>query len=101
MALGLEDLNQNLKTNENHFPVDKERVLRPWEGYDKLGSQTRTIAAREAVKKAKKIVEQNDMMVEDMRKNHLLYSNDETLEIEAQSEKKRWPLIDFFKKIIS
>lgn len=68
MALGLNDINKNKKRQkklveiENDF--DKERVLRPWEGFEDLGGQTRTIIAQEAVRKARQIVERNNAMTQ-------------------------------------
>lgn len=67
MAIGLEDLNCNQIKNQKMPHQDKERVLRPWEGYEKLGNQTRTITAREAVKKARLIVDKNENMAKELR----------------------------------
>ena len=68
MALRLNDVrskNKNLK--ETVKDNEEQRVLRPWEGFDKLGSQTRTLGAREAVKKAREKVETNNDLVEKLR----------------------------------
>lgn len=50
--------------DENHL----ETKLRPWESFEKRGLQTRTIAAREAVKKAQTIVKRNQTFSADLRK---------------------------------
>ena len=58
----------------------KDKVLRPWQGYEELGSQTRTMAAREAVKNAKLIVQKNDVWVENLKKRSYKPIEEEGLE---------------------
>ena len=47
MALRLNDVRtKNKDLSENVKDIEENRILRPWEGFDKLGSQTRTFTAR-------------------------------------------------------
>lgn len=59
MALSLDAVNKKRIQNKKNDNIKKDKVLRPWETFDQLGSQTRTVAAQEAVKKAQMIVERN------------------------------------------
>jgi uncharacterized coiled-coil DUF342 family protein len=68
MALRLNDVqNKNKDLSENVKEIEEKRILRPWEGFDKLGSQTRTLTAREAVKNAREKVESNNELVDKLR----------------------------------
>lgn len=68
MALRLNDVrSKNKDLSENVKEIEEKRVLRPWEGFEKLGSQTRTFTAREAVKSAREKVESNNDLVEKLR----------------------------------
>ncbi|ATH08540.1 hypothetical protein BIY24_11435 [Halobacteriovorax marinus] len=68
MALRLNDVTaKNKATKAKSMEVEEQRVLRPWEGFEKLGTQTRTIAAREAVKNARKKVQENNDLVDKLR----------------------------------
>lgn len=69
MAIGLNDvkkvsLDQKKSARERGT---RERTLRPWENEQNLELQTRTIAAREAVDRARDTVERNNQMVEDIK----------------------------------
>ena len=67
MAICLDDLKKNKKSSkDSHKPV-KARSLRPWESYDEIEGQTRTVGAQEAVVKARQIVKLNNEMVEGLR----------------------------------
>ncbi|WP_127714294.1 hypothetical protein [Halobacteriovorax sp. HLS] len=68
MALRLNDVRSKNKNQSDAIKeVNENRVLRPWEGFDRLGAQTRTISAREAVKKAREKVESNNDLVQKLR----------------------------------
>jgi len=67
MALRLEDIQKKKVVKAPEQEENKTRVLRPWESFETLGNQTRTIAAQEAVIKAKKIVESNNNLVDELR----------------------------------
>ena len=69
MAIGLKDIKNPRKDKRDGLPDHKEKVLRPWETYDSLGVQTRTVAAQEAVKQARITVKKNNAMVELLKKN--------------------------------
>jgi len=63
------------KTEKNHSfknmallkPQAKEKVLKPWEHYDEVGNQTRTIVAQEAVRRAREIVRKNNLFAKKLR----------------------------------
>jgi hypothetical protein len=68
MAIRLNDVTaKNKATKHKAAEIEEQRVLRPWETFDKLGAQTRTISAREAVKSARKKVEENNELVNRLR----------------------------------
>ena len=69
MAIGLKDIRNPRKERKDGLPDQKEKVLRPWETYDSLGIQTRTVSAQEAVKHARLTVQKNNEMVENLKKN--------------------------------
>jgi hypothetical protein len=107
MAIGLKDLKKN-KTKDissqpdnkfdfKNFAKDdaKDKVLRPWETFDSDDFQTRTLRAQEAVKRARQIVVQNEVMIDefqDRRKTRLqeekLNSECDHFQIEEVSEYK-------------
>jgi len=68
MAISLKDIKKSKKGNKGQFRTLKDKVLRPWQGYEELGSQTRTLAGREAVKNAKLIVQKNNVWVANLKK---------------------------------
>ncbi len=67
MALRLDDIQKKKTIKKVETQENKSRVLRPWESFEKLGNQTRTVGAQEAVLKAKRTVENNNSMVNDLR----------------------------------
>ena len=67
MAICLDDLKKNKKTSKDLTRTTKPRSLRPWESYDEIEGQTRTVGAQEAVVKAREIVKLNNEMVEELR----------------------------------
>ena len=94
MALSLNDLKKT-KTHKNEPSFqDKERSLRPWETFDKLGTQTRTLAARDAVKKAREIVELNNSMVEKLRTGHVSAENISSLEERIEFKNQQFSFQD-------
>ena len=70
MAIGLSDIQKRKQGFKQSFSApENDKLLRPWQSYDNLGTQTRTYVAQEAVRKAKDIVKKNNRMVEDFIKN--------------------------------
>lgn len=67
MALGLEEINKINKSNNIENESVKERVLRPWEGFEKLKNRTRTVSAVEAVEKARQTVQRNNEMTRNLK----------------------------------
>ena len=67
MAICLDDLKKNKKSPKDPPRSAKPRSLRPWESYDEIEGQTRTVGAQEAVVKAREIVKLNNEMVEELR----------------------------------
>lgn len=68
MALRLNDVTaKNKATRVKSNEIEEQRVLRPWETFDRLGAQTRTISAREAVKNARRKVQENNDLVNKLR----------------------------------
>lgn len=68
MAIRLNDVTaKNKVTRAKSAEIEEQRVLRPWETFDKLGAQTRTISAREAVKNARRKVQENNELVDRLR----------------------------------
>ncbi|HLE11056.1 MAG: hypothetical protein A2504_01840 [Bdellovibrionales bacterium RIFOXYD12_FULL_39_22] len=70
MALSLDKLTTPKKLSPSKHTLQKDKVLRPWETFDQLGNQTRTVAAKEAVLKAQKIVLKNNAMVEEIKRKY-------------------------------
>jgi len=68
VAISLKDVKRSKKGKKEDISTLKEKVLRPWQGYEDLGSQTRTLMAREAVKSAKLTVQKNNVWVENLKK---------------------------------
>jgi hypothetical protein len=69
VAIGLKDIKNPRKEKKDDLIYQKDKVLRPWEAYESLGVQTRTVSAQEAVKRAKLTVQKNNEMVENLKKN--------------------------------
>ncbi len=68
MAIRLNDVTaKNKATKARTTEIAEQRSLRPWESFDKLGAQTRTISAREAVKNARRKVQENNELVNKLR----------------------------------
>jgi hypothetical protein len=68
VAIRLNDVTTKNKERKDKLDLeDKERVLRPWETFEKLGAQTRTLGAREAVKSAREKVKTNNELVDRLR----------------------------------
>ena len=67
MAIGLSDIKNSKKNLNKNQSGEKQKALRPWEGYDNYGIKTRTLGAQEAVRKAKEIVENNNRMISDLK----------------------------------
>ena len=82
MALSLKDIAKPAKQQKTEpAEIDiKEHSIRPWESFEELTLQTRTVTAREAVYKAKHIVRENEQMI----KKH-------QLDIETPYQFKRAP----------
>ena len=87
MAICLNDLKKNKKGSKDSFKPAKPRSLRPWESYDEIDGQTRTVGAQEAVVKAREIVKLNNEMVEELREGvksaEKLKELDKKLEVNA------------------
>ena len=60
MALGLKDLKKGTRKKE----VARTNKLRPWENFEKQENQLKTFTAQEAVKNAKKIMQRNELLIE-------------------------------------
>ncbi len=57
MALSLDQINKHKKSAPATAECpDKKQLLRPWQSFDKLGTQTRTVAAKEAVERARRMI---------------------------------------------
>lgn len=67
MAIGLLDIKNTKKSLKSEKSGGKEKALRPWEGYETHGNQTRTVGAQEAVRKAREIVENNNKMIRKLK----------------------------------
>ncbi|MBL6989224.1 MAG: hypothetical protein ISR65_05575 [Bacteriovoracaceae bacterium] len=71
MALSLKEVSKS-SSNSGGLggeEFDKKRILRPWEGVEKLGLQTRTIQAREAVINAQQIQSRNNELIDKLKDN--------------------------------
>lgn len=99
MAIGLKDIKNPRKEKREGIPDQKEKVLRPWETYDSLGVQTRTVSAQEAVKQARITVQKNNEMVENLKKNSYNPKEKKVLLPEANDRPKSpfWRLINFIR----
>ncbi len=75
MAISLEQIQKSKPDFKKTNKFEKEKVLRPWETFDQLGTQTRTIAAKEAVRKAQIIVQKNSQMIKDLKEQFKKYLN--------------------------
>ena len=68
MAISLDDVernqNQKRKAGTNGVIPPRDVMVKPWESYDKLGQQTRTISAKEAVLKARQIFQRTEVFSE-------------------------------------
>jgi len=87
MAISLKDVKKSKRGKKENIRTLKDKVLRPWQGYEELGSQTRTLMAREAVKNAKLTVQKNNVWVENLKKRSykpLEEKAPENLEIEMK-----------------
>ncbi len=98
MAIGLKDIKNPRKDKVETIPDQKEKVLRPWEAYESLGPQTRTVSAQEAVKRARQTVQKNNEFVENLKKNSYK-PKDGFPENELQKRKPNW-FINFLKGFI-
>jgi hypothetical protein len=96
VAIGLKDIKNPRKEKKDGVPDQKEKVLRPWETYDSLGIQTRTVSAQEAVKHARQTVLKNNEMVESLKKNSY-----KPKEIEVQRAKTNNLEIGFFSRLVN
>jgi hypothetical protein len=67
VAIGLKDV-KKLKRESDGPSSAKEKALRPWQGYEDLGNQTRTVVAREAVRKAILTKEKNNIWIKNFKK---------------------------------
>ena len=50
MAISLKDVKNRKKGKKGDNKLLKDKVLRPWQGYEELGSQTRTVAAEKQLR---------------------------------------------------
>jgi hypothetical protein len=100
MALTLDDIKQNkLKRREKSLEFESaEKRLRPWDDIDQKGAQTRTFNAKEAVKKAREIVERNNLRTLD-RLNKFGPSST-NLDFLEKSEEKLFDPIKFEEDLI-
>lgn len=99
MAIGLKDIKNPRKEKREGAQDQKEKVLRPWETYDSLGIQTRTVTAQEAVRQARITVQKNNEMVENLKKNSYNPKEKEELMPEANDLPKSpfWRFINFIR----
>ena len=90
MALRLDDIQKKKVIKKVETKDNKVRVLRPWESFETLGNQTRTVGAQEAVLKAKKIVESNNSMVNNLRDGFVATSVDSDLNSTLEERNKEF-----------
>jgi hypothetical protein len=88
VAIGLKDIKNPRKEKKDGLMDQKDRVLRPWEAYESLGVQTRTVSAQEAVKRAKLTVQKNNEMVENLKKNSYNPKEKQNLNPEEKDNQK-------------
>lgn len=100
MAIGLKDIKNPRREKREGLQEQKEKVLRPWETYDSLGIQTRTVAAQEAVKQARITVQKNIEMVENLKKNSYKPKEKSDLNLEANGRPKGFlgSIINFIRR---
>ena len=99
MAIGLLDIKKSKKNLKPGVFKEKDKALRPWEAYDTGANQTRTVGAQEAVRKAREIVENNNLMVQKLKmdvKKEIFVHQDNLVENEnsqnSQEEKIPAPI---------
>ncbi|EQC49128.1 hypothetical protein M899_0765 [Bacteriovorax sp. BSW11_IV] len=90
MALSLGDIQKHSEKGRATRTELKERVLRPWETFDQRGLQTRTNQAQEAVKRAREIVEKNNLMVDRLREGHVNEEVVKNIEFSHEERMKRF-----------
>jgi len=93
MAICLDDLKKSKKSSKDTQKSVKPRSLRPWESYDEIDCQTRTVGAQEAVNKAREIVRMNNQMVEKLRTG--IKSAEKLKELDRKLEKGKLFLSSF------
>ncbi len=62
MAIGLNQVSKGKAPSTSKQKVIKEQSAKPWESFDKLGPQARTVQANEALRKVGKKREQNNVL---------------------------------------
>ncbi len=68
MAIGLKDLRKIKEERQKRAKKqEKETTLRPWHSFNDRGMETRTLRAKEAIGRAREIVEGNNNMVSAIR----------------------------------
>lgn len=98
MAISLKDIKNIKKGKKEDAGTLKKKVLRPWQGYEELGSQTRTLMAREAVKSARLTVQKNNVWVENLKKRSYKPSDEKVPEnLEVQLRLKVYKVYEFKK----
>ena len=94
MAIGLKDIERARKKEKFQEPVkekisDEDKSVRPWEESENLGLKVRTESAREAVRRARVIVNKNNELVSSIRaKNSKIESENDFLISENIENKK-------------
>ena len=93
MAICLDDLKKTKKSGKEVSRAVKPRSLRPWESYDEIDCQTRTVGAQEAVEKAREIVKLNNKMVDNLRLG--IKSEERLKELDRKLERDKYFLSSF------
>ncbi|MCK5074238.1 MAG: hypothetical protein KAQ98_12480 [Bacteriovoracaceae bacterium] len=88
MALDLNQIKESRKKLQFVSDDSKKCLTKPWELFEEAGDQLRTFTAQEAVKKARRIVKQNDEQVSRLR------SNARQIEEEMFQEEDEFSMID-------
>jgi hypothetical protein len=104
MAICLDDIRKSKNEKKEKKEVLKTRSLRPWETYESLGPQTRTIRAQEAVLRARKIVERNNEMVKALRGTKEIQTRFENIDLELEEGREisqDWKKNSMFNKRIT
>jgi hypothetical protein len=87
MALSLQDVTSSAakkkKAQLTKTPSNK-KTLYPWEGEENMASDVRTFSAKQAVIRARKIVEKNNVIVENLRDDYVSKSSITKLEEELK-----------------